>query len=258
MASKTKVFGLTSVKMGAIAGDGGMGTSLEAVGETVSGTASLTSEDNTVTDFNIEESDSPVESIVSQFGKLTFNWSSYDVGGRNMEKFFGGTWKPYKTIATLGSVTGGASYTNGTYTNVPLTGGTGTGALATIVIASGAVTTVTLTYGGEGYTVADTLSAAAANIGGTGTGFSVPVATLSNGSATQSEWLAPDSFPDLEKSLQLTDRKGNVISFPRAKISAKFALSFSKEALGQIDLVATVLQPTKSGESRMSMKLANS
>lgn len=257
MASKTKVFGLSAVKMGAIANDGGMGTSLDAVGETVSGTASLTSEDNTVTDFKIEESDSPVESIVSEYGKLSFAWSSYDVGGRNMEKFFGGTWKPYKTAATMGSVTGGSAYTNGTYTNVPLTGGTGTGALATIVIASGAVTTVTLTYGGEGYTVADALSALAANIGGTGTGFSVPVATLTNGSATQSQWLAPDSFPDLEKSLELTDRKGNVISIARAKISPKFALSFSKEALGQLDLVATILQPTKSGESRLSVKYAN-
>lgn len=257
MASKTKVFGLSSVKMGAIAGDGVMGTTLEAVGETVSGTASLTSEDNTVTDFNIEESDSPVESIVSQQGKLTFAWSSYDVGGRNMEKFFGGTWKPYKTIATLGSVTGGSLYTNGTYNNVPLTGGTGSGALATIVVAGAAVTTVTVTYGGEGYTVADALSAAAANIGGTGSGFSVPVATLTNGSATQSEWIAPDSFPDVERSFEWTDRKGNVIKAPRAKVSPKFGLSFSKEALGQIDLVATVLQPTKAGEGRISIKYAN-
>jgi hypothetical protein len=257
MASKTKVFGLSSVKMGAIAGDGGMGTSLEAVGETVAGTASMTSEDNTVTDFNIEESDSPVESVVSAFGKVTFNWSSYDVGGRNMEKFFGGTWKPYKTIATLGSVTGGSAYTNGTYNNVPLTGGAGSGALATIVIASGAVTTVTIVYGGEGYAVADALSAASSTIGGTGTGFSVPVATLTNGSATQSEWIAPDSFPDVEKSLELTDRKGNSFKIPRAKISPKFGFSFSKEALGQLDLVATVLQPTKAGEGRISVKYAN-
>lgn len=257
MASKTKVFGLSSVKMGAIAGDGGMGTSLDAVGETVAGTASITSEDNTVTDFNIEESDSPVESVVSAYGKISFNWSSYDVGGRNMEKFFGGTWKPYKTIATLDTVTGGTGYTNGTYNNVPLTGGSGSGALATIVVASGAVSTVTITYGGEGYADTDDLSAAASTIGGTGTGFTVPVATLSNASATQSEWLAPDSFPDVEKSLELTDRKGNVINIPRAKISPKFGLSFSKEALGQLDLIATVLQPTKAGESRLSIKYAN-
>ncbi len=72
-------------------------------------------------------------------------------------------------IATLGSVTGGSGYTGaGTYTDVALTGGTGSGAKATIVVAGGAVTTVTITN----------LSAANAGIGGAGSGFSVPVATL--------------------------------------------------------------------------------
>lgn len=250
------VFGLASVLMGAIAGDGGMGTTLEAVGETVSGTATMTTEDNTTTDFNIEESDSPVESIVSQFGKITFAWSTYDVAARQMYKFFGGVLSLFKTIATLGSVTGGSLYTNGTYTNVPLTGGTGTGAKATIVVSGAAVTTVTVTDGGEGYTVSDSLSAAAANIGGTGSGFSVPVATISNGTATQTTWAAPDSFPDLEQSLKLTDKKGNVFNLPRVKISGKFAFSFAKDKLGQIDLVATILQPTKSGEKRITITYA--
>lgn len=82
-------------------------------------------------------------------------------------------------IASLGTITGGSSYTSGTYTNVPLTGGTGTLARATIVVSGGAVTSVTLTSSGlNTYTVGDTLSASAANIGGTGSGFSVPVATI--------------------------------------------------------------------------------
>jgi hypothetical protein len=83
-------------------------------------------------------------------------------------------------INTLGSVTGGSSYTTGTYTNVPLTGGSGSGAQATIVVAGGAVTTVTLTVRGEAYLAADSLSASAANIGGTGSGFSVPVSAILN------------------------------------------------------------------------------
>jgi hypothetical protein len=48
------------------------------------------------------------------------------------------------------------------------------------------VTTVTLTAGGINYAVGNTLSAAASSIGGTGTGFTVPVATIgiaSSGSA---------------------------------------------------------------------------
>jgi hypothetical protein len=86
---------------------------------------------------------------------------------------------PEGTILTKGSITGGSSYTNGTYTAVALTGGSGTGATATIVVGSNAVTTVTIVSGGFGYKVGDVLSATAASIGGTGTGFSVPVATVS-------------------------------------------------------------------------------
>lgn len=77
-------------------------------------------------------------------------------------------------IATFGAVTGGSGYTNGTYTNMPLTGGAGSGARATITVAGGAVTGVTLTLGGINYAVGNTLSA---NIPG-GSGFTVPVATI--------------------------------------------------------------------------------
>lgn len=74
-----------------------------------------------------------------------------------------------------GSLTGGSGYTNGTYNNVPLTGGTGAGATATIVVSGGAVTSATITLGGRGYTFGDVVSANAADIGGTGSGFSVKV-----------------------------------------------------------------------------------
>jgi hypothetical protein len=83
-------------------------------------------------------------------------------------------------IETLGAIVGGSSYTNnGTYTDVALTGGSGSGAEATIVVAGNTVTSVTITEPGTGYKAGDTLSAAAADIGTTGTGFSVGVATAS-------------------------------------------------------------------------------
>jgi hypothetical protein len=84
-------------------------------------------------------------------------------------------------ILTLNTLVGGSSYTNGTYTGVSLTGGVGTGAKATIVVSGGAVTTVTLTAAGNGYAVGNTLSATAASIGGTGSGFSIKVATINSG-----------------------------------------------------------------------------
>lgn len=78
-------------------------------------------------------------------------------------------------IATLGAVTGGTLYKSGIYTGVPLTGGSGSGALATVTVASGAVTAVLVTTPGINYVAADALSASAANLGGTGSGFTVSV-----------------------------------------------------------------------------------
>ena len=94
-------------------------------------------------------------------------------------------------VTTLGSITGGTAYANGTYLNVSLTGGSGTGAVATIVVSSGVVTSVTLTQGGTGYVVGNNLSATAASLGGTGASFSVPVATVGNALGTS--WLG-DNF----------------------------------------------------------------
>ena len=81
-------------------------------------------------------------------------------------------------INTLGTITGGSAYTNGTYTSVSLTGGSGTGAVATIVVAGGKVTTVTMTDRGRGYIASNIMSANSTDIGGTGSGFVVPVATI--------------------------------------------------------------------------------
>jgi hypothetical protein len=93
---------------------------------------------------------------------------------------------PYEDgqIVGLGPITGGSGYVNGTYTNVPLTGGSGIGATAaTVVVEVGTVTSVTLPANGTGlyYAYGNTLTASNANLGGTGSGFSVPVALLAGG-----------------------------------------------------------------------------
>ena len=85
----------------------------------------------------------------------------------------------YSTVV-VGAITGGTSYTNATYNNVPLTGGTGSGAQASIVVSGNRVTRVTITLQGFGYSAGDVLSASAANIGGTGSGFSFVNRCISN------------------------------------------------------------------------------
>jgi hypothetical protein len=109
-------------------------------------------------------------------------------------------------LLTVGAITGGSGYVAGTYTNVPLTGAAGgaTGALATIVVnGGGAVTSVTITQGGAtigvngatGYLLSDVLTASNTNLGGTGSGFSTPVATVQSYS-----WVVPANLTLLREN----------------------------------------------------------
>jgi hypothetical protein len=104
-------------------------------------------------------------------------------------------------ISKLGAITGGALYTNGPYANIPLTGGSGHGAKANITIAGGSVTVVTIVSPGVLYQVGDVLSASAVSIGGTGSGFSVPVATTTAANID----LPPQSYPFVNEDRTISD-----------------------------------------------------
>jgi hypothetical protein len=86
-------------------------------------------------------------------------------------------------ITALGSITAGTGYVNGTYTNVSLTGGSGSGAKATVVVSGTGVTSVVPSSFGIHYVASDVLSANNASLGGSGSGFSVPVSAI-QGSGT--------------------------------------------------------------------------
>lgn len=86
---------------------------------------------------------------------------------------------------------GGSLYTNGYYENVNLTGGSGNNATADILITGGSVTSCTIKNGGSFYIAGDVLGTDQSNIGGTGSGFSITVASISN--ATGTSWLG-DNF----------------------------------------------------------------
>jgi hypothetical protein len=81
-------------------------------------------------------------------------------------------------IKTLGAITPGSGYVNAVYNDVPLTGGSGSGATATISVVGGQVASVSITARGSGYEVGDNLSASNTSLGGSGSGFSIPVSTI--------------------------------------------------------------------------------
>ena len=95
------------------------------------------------------------------------------------------------SIALFGTVTGGSGYANGVYYNVELTGGSGSGALANIVVSGNAVTSVTIANGGSFYAVGNSLTA---DLGG-GSGFVVPITAVSNSDGRT--WLGDNYDPVL-------------------------------------------------------------
>ena len=100
-------------------------------------------------------------------------------------------------ITTLNAtLTGGTLYTPGLYQNIPMTGGSGSGATCDILVnSSGNVSTVTLQNGGNFYQAGDILSVATSSIGGTGSGFFIKVATIGN--ANGQSWLGDNYDPVL-------------------------------------------------------------
>ena len=114
-------------------------------------------------------------------------------------------------IKTLGAITGGSGYADNTYTGVPLTGGSGFNAEASVTVAGGTVTAVTITAVGAGYEVGDVLSADDADLGGLGgAGFAVPVSALylqmielsANATATAATTVVFSTPPGLVKLYQ--------------------------------------------------------
>ena len=78
-------------------------------------------------------------------------------------------------INALGTLVGGTGYTDNTYTNIALSGGSGYGATANITVSGGVVTVCTLSRRGQWYVAGDSLSC---QLIGAGTNFSIPVSTI--------------------------------------------------------------------------------
>lgn len=82
--------GVNTIEVGAIASDGGPGTALAVLGLTLAGTAKMSQSDATTQDILVEESDVPLDSIITP-GSIAFNWTIANPDTATLVTLFGGT-----------------------------------------------------------------------------------------------------------------------------------------------------------------------
>ena len=121
---------------------------------------------------------SPMEVLASESnstdgsdGYLITGSNCFYLGGEAVEVDAAGNDYPYGYLKTnvnalLSSITSQDPIpTNGTYTNITLSGGSGTGARATVVVSGNTITSITVTTAGSSYFPTDVLSIAAGDLG---------------------------------------------------------------------------------------------
>jgi hypothetical protein len=96
---------------------------------------------------------------------------------------------------TSGTITAGSLYTNGTYNNVLLSGGSGSGVYADIVVTGQVVTSVVIKNNGSFYVIGDQLTCPSSSIGGSGSGFLYTITGIDNIQGTS--WLGDNYDPVL-------------------------------------------------------------
>lgn len=93
MAQEKYVYGIKSVKFGTPTGSSGMpaASALTAWAQTVQGSMTLTEAEATMKDFNVEETTTPVKTIVTDAGALSAKWRAYDITPSLVALVKGGT-----------------------------------------------------------------------------------------------------------------------------------------------------------------------
>lgn len=153
-------------------------------------------------------------------------------------------------IVSTSTLVGGTTYNNGVYQNIPLTGGSGNGAVADIVVVGQTVVGCTVRFGGQFYVVGDVLSADSNNIGGAGSGFSITVNEITNTAGTS--WLGDNYDPVLfygamREAMLFMKGEADLVNYYEQKY---------QEALMQLNRLGTGLErgdAYRSGQARIKV-----
>lgn len=101
-----------------------------------------------------------------------------------------------------GTIVGGSSYNNGSYSSVALTGGSGTGARASIIVEGNAVTLVKPSFQGSSYAIGDALSAPSSILGSSGAGFTFTLTAIGSDSVSNTGQSSSAPFATIGRVLQ--------------------------------------------------------
>ena len=109
---------------------------------------------------------------------IAFGSGTYTQNTTGLAAFYDNITVSKTGVATVGSISGQDNHTIDNHTNVTLSGGSGSGAKATVRIDNGSIYSITITSAGVGYKIGDNLTLDNATIGGTDNA-SLLVATVS-------------------------------------------------------------------------------
>ena len=88
--AKIRNIAMAKIEVGPLAEDGGIAPVFTTLGGTFRDSARITQEDNETYDFEIEEQDDPIETVVTKKGATTIEWSVVDFDTEMLQLFFGG------------------------------------------------------------------------------------------------------------------------------------------------------------------------
>ena len=100
-----------------------------------------------------------------------------------------------QSAVALGTITSTSGYANGLYSNVPMSGGSGSGATVNVLVTGGLISSVTINNAGNFYAVGDVLAIPVSLIGGNGTDIGYTVTLVDNPDGTS--WLGDNYDPCL-------------------------------------------------------------
>jgi len=127
-------------------------------------------------------------------------------------------------IFNLSVSAGGTGYVNGSYSNISVSGGSGTGAYINVTVAGDSISSVAIVYGGNSFADGDLLSVNPADIGGSGSGVVLSVDSVRTNSVTfkfpQQNLSTLENYEPICKTTDVSEIAGTGVDYFYATVNS--------------------------------------